>query len=84
MRTPFARHVADELTHLPAFREALARSTRNHAGECLCGDEMSGATWGERMVRAGVHMLTVSDLPVIRMLAATAPAVPQAQGEAAA
>jgi hypothetical protein len=84
MRTPFARHVADELTHLPAFREALARSTRNHAGECLCGDEMAGPTWGERMVRAGVHMLTVSDLPVIRMLAATAPAVPETQREAAA
>jgi hypothetical protein len=84
MRTPFARHVADELTHLPAFREALAMSTRNHAGQCLCGDEISGEEWGERMVRQGVHMLSVWDLSVIRMLAATAPAVPAAQRERAA
>jgi len=46
-----------DLSDLPAFRDALSRRTRCHAGECLCGQQVPGDTWGERMVRAGIHLL---------------------------
>ena len=45
-----------DLRDLPGFREALARRTRNSATQCLCGDPIYGRTWGERMVRAGIHI----------------------------
>ena len=57
---PEIEHTPDlcaDLADLPAFREALGRRTRCHAGECLCGHPVSGDTWGERMVRAGIHLL---------------------------
>ena len=48
--------IAADLAALPAFREAVTRRTRRHAGECLCGSAMGGQGWGERMVRAGMHL----------------------------
>jgi len=67
-RAPMARRYVPEppaytpdlcadLADLPAFREALDRRTRCRAGECLCGHPLTGDTWGERMVRAGIHLL---------------------------
>jgi hypothetical protein len=48
--------IAADLASLPVFREAVARRTRSHAGECLCGSPVKGQAWGERMVRAGMHL----------------------------
>lgn len=52
-RTP---DVAADLASLPVFRDAVARRTRHQAGECLCGSPVTGQAWGERMVRAGMHL----------------------------
>lgn len=76
--------LAADLTELPAFREAMAMRTRNRATECLCGDELAGQTWGERVMREGIHMLSVWDLPVVRMLAALPPAAVEVRQERAA
>jgi len=76
--------LAADLTELPGFRETLARSTRNRAAECLCGDEMTGDVWGERMMRQGIHMLSVWDLRVVRMLTEMAEAAPEAQRDGVA
>jgi hypothetical protein len=48
--------VAADLTDLPVFRGAVAGRTRAHAKECLCGSGLDGDGWGERMVRAGLHL----------------------------
>jgi hypothetical protein len=76
--------LAADLTELPDFREAMSRSTRNQASQCLCGDGIAGQTWGERMMREGIHMLSVWDLPVVRMLDALPPAAIEARQERAA
>jgi hypothetical protein len=76
--------LAADLAELPAFREAMAMRTRNQAAECLCGSEMAGQSWGERMMREGIHMLSVWDLWVVRMLSEMPPAAIEAeQGRAA-
>ena len=54
----YAPDLLADLKELPAFRDALGRSTRRHAGECRCGHPVTGDTWGARMVRAGIHILT--------------------------
>ena len=54
----YAPDLLADLKELPAFRDALGRSTRRHAGECRCGHPITGDAWGERMVRAGIHLLT--------------------------
>jgi hypothetical protein len=78
-----ACHVASELTDLPLFRATLAASAAN-ARECLFGCRIDEDSWGERMVSAGVTMLTVWDLWVVRMLDALPPAAVEARQEAAA
>ena len=55
---PYTPDLCADLADLPAFREALGMRTRCHAGECLCGHPLPGDQWGERMVRAGIHLLT--------------------------
>ena len=54
---PPAADLCADLAGLAIFREALSQRTRDHAGECLCGHPVSGGTWGERMVRVGIHLL---------------------------
>jgi hypothetical protein len=59
------RYVPDltaDLTDLPGFREALGRRTRSRASQCLCGTPVTGQTWGERMVRAGHHLLAPAEI----------------------
>ena len=53
---PYVPDIPADLTELPAFREAVAHRTRDHARECLCGCRMAGQAWGERMVAAGMHL----------------------------
>jgi len=55
---PYTPDLCADLADLPVFREALGMRTRCHAGECLCGQPVTGDTWGERMVRAGINLLT--------------------------
>ena len=55
---PYTPDLCADLADLAIFREALSLRTRCHAGECLCGHPVTGETWGERMVRAGIHLLT--------------------------
>ena len=52
-----AADLCADLADLPVFREALGQRTRCRAGECLCGHLVTGDTWGERMVRVGIHLL---------------------------
>ena len=54
---PPAADLCADLAGLAIFREALSQRTRDHAGESLCGHPVSGGTWGERMVRVGIHLL---------------------------
>ena len=53
---PYTPDLCADLADLPAFRDALGRRTRCRAGECMCGHPVTGDTWGERMVRAGIHL----------------------------
>ena len=53
---PYTPDLCADLADLPLFRETIGRRTRCHAGECLCGHEVTGETWAERMVRAGIHL----------------------------
>lgn len=55
-----------DLAGLPVFRETLGACTRRHfvtgdvvavVEECPCGHQVTGETYGERMVRAGIHLL---------------------------
>ena len=55
---PHTPDLLADLKELPAFRTALGMCTRRHAGECRCGHPVTGDTWGTRMVRAGIHILT--------------------------
>ena len=48
--------IAADLAALPLFREAVERRTRHGARECLCSSPVGGQAWGERMVRAGMHL----------------------------
>jgi len=54
--------IAADLTDLPVFREAISRRTRCRAGECLCGTETAGQTWGEGMVAEGIHLLAPAEI----------------------
>ena len=78
-RAPMAREyvprrhspdIAADLTGLPLFRETVSRRTRHSAGECLCGSALDGQAWGERMVRAGMHL---TGMEAARILAAAPP-----------
>jgi hypothetical protein len=77
----WANHVAEELTCLPLFRETVAASAA-YARTCLFGCRIDEDSWGERMVSAGVNILTAEDLPIVRMLMTQA--APEARQEAAA
>jgi hypothetical protein len=55
------RYVPDlhaDLTDLAVFREALRSRTRSGASQCLCGAQVTGQTWGERMARVAIHLLS--------------------------
>jgi hypothetical protein len=72
------RYVPDltaDLTDLPGFREALGRRTRSRASQCLCGTPVTGQTWGERMVRAGHHLLAPAEIAAFTFGAAPRAAI---------
>lgn len=53
---PYVPDVAADLTYLPVFRAAVERRTRHRAKECLCGCQVDGQAWGERMVAVAGHL----------------------------